>query len=476
MSDKEVISPPGVTPFDLDGLEDLVRQASPDLAKLVESENPTEPALEPDVSVEQDPVVEDAPEPTLEAEEPAENRTLAEELEELDRQSTEAKSKPAVQPAPVKADPVEQPKQRDDDLKVDVRQSAAMHPKTKKIIEERNQKIVVERNRAESLAKERESMAAELNQLREQLKSGAVPKEVEEETKKLRELVRDMDITRDPSIGIKYDRPIEQNQQKILQILQEFGVGKTQDGKDDPEAIEKIKKDGLTFKTVAPLIRTLSDKGFEEEAEQLRELLRDNIRIKNAKETEISEWRTNFDFKKQQAAQVSQQQAEKISVETREHANRILSSDLAELSKEFPFLTRPADPTSTDSPTVAKSKQDSIAAYEAASKAISEAVAQLDPSRATPDKVAEVSGRLTSNAVQNIIIKQHILPRILKDLAELRTRNSELETKVGKIKTAGNLSRAHAAAASAPAGVKAALPESTEDAAKQIAREMGISI
>jgi len=78
--------------------------------------------------------------------------------------------------------------------------------------------------------------------------------------------------------------------------------------------------------------------------------------------------------------------------------------------------------------------------------------------------------------VQGIILKQHVLPRLMKELSELKTRNSELETKVGKIKTAGNLSRAHAAAASSPAGAKAPLPESNEDAARQIAKEMGLAI
>ena len=490
----QVISPPGVTPFDLDGLADLARQASPDLAKMVESELPKapEPVSEPEPAApveetvpepveEAAPIAEAAPEPEPEVVEdapvqPAGEKTIADELEELNRQSAEAKNKAAAKPAPVETKPVEQSKQRDDDLKLDVRQSAAMHPKTKKIIEERNQKIITERNKAEALAKEREEMAAELNRVREQLKKGAMPKEAEEELKTLRERVREMDITRDPSFEIKYDRPAAQNQDKILGILQEFGVGKTQDGEDDPEAVENLKREGLNFKTVAPYIKKLSDEGYEEEAEQLRELLRENIRIKNSKEKEISEWKTNFETKKQQAAQFSQQQVEKNSVEVREHATRILNSDIAELSKEFPFLNRPADPVPTDSPAVAKSKQDAIAAYDAAAKSISEAVAQLDPSRATPDKVAEISGRLTANAVQNIIVRQHILPRLLKDLAELKTRNSELETKVGKIKTAGSLSRAHAAAASAPAGAKAALPESTEDAAKQIAREMGISI
>lgn len=479
----QLISPPGVTPFDLEGMADLARQASPDLAKLVEAELPKAP--EPVAEPVEEPVVEPAaveepapaPEPELEAKEepaaePAAEKTIADELEELNRQSAEAKNKVA----PVETKPVEQPKQRDDDLRLDTRQSAAMHPKTKKIIEERNQKIIAERNKADALAKEREEMAAELNRVREQLKKGAMPKEAEEELKILRERVREMDITRDPTFEIKYDRPTAENQNKILGILQEFGVGKTQDGEDDPEAVENLKREGLNFKTVSPYIKKLSDEGYEEEAESLRELLRENIRIKNSKEKEISEWKTNFEVKKQQAAQFSQQQSEKSTVEVREHATRILNSDIARLSKEFPFLNRPADPLPTDSATVAKAKQDAIAVYDSAAKSISEAVAELDPSRATPDKMAEVSGRLTANAVQNIIVQQHILPRLLKDLADLKARNSELETKVGKIKTAGSLSRAHAAAASAPAGAKAALPENTEDAARQIAKEMGISI
>jgi hypothetical protein len=494
----QTISPPGITPFDLDGLADLARKASPDLAREIDQEavtapiaepsaqsepevTPPEPQPEPEVKEPEPQPEPEAKEPEPEIEEPAEEpekpaaeRTLADELAELNRQSSEAKTKAPVKPA--EAPKETQPPQRDDDLKLDVRQSAAMHPKTKKIIEERNQKIIAERNKAEALAKEKEEMAAELNRIREELKKGAVPKDVEEELGKLRERIRELDIVKDPSLEIKYDRPVAQNQEKILKVLQEFGVGKTQDGKDDPEAVEALKQQGLNFKTVAPYIKKLSEEGYEEEAEELRELLRDNIRIKNAKEQEISEWKVNFDAKKQQAAQFSQQQQEKTTSEVREHASRILNSDISELSKEFPFLNRPAEPVATDSPAVAKAKQDAIAAYDAAAKSISAAVAQLDPSKVTPDKFSEVSGRITANAVQNVIIKQHILPRLMKDLAELRSRNSELEAKVGKIKTAGSLSRAHAAAATAPAGAKAALPESTEDAAKQIAKEMGLSV
>jgi hypothetical protein len=485
----QTISPPGITPFDLDGLADLARKASPDLAREIEQEAATEPLAEPQPQAEPEPSSEPAPatepevkepepaaepEPEPEAEKPAEDRTIADELAELNRQSAEAKAKPAEKP--VEAPKEAQPVQRDDDLKLDVRQSAAMHPRTKKIIEERNQKIVAERNKAEALAKEKEEMAAELNRAREELKKGAVPKDVEEELTKLRERIRELDIIRDPSLEIKYDKPVAQNQDRILKVLQEFGVGKTQDGEDDPEAVELLKQQGLNFKTVSPYIKKLSEEGYEEEAEELRELLRENIRIKNAKEQEISEWKVNFDAKKQQAAQFSVQQQEKMTSEVRDHASRILNNDISELSKEFPFLNRPAEPVATDSPAVAKAKQDAIAAYDAAAKSISAAVADLDPAKAAPNKISEVNGRITANAVQNIIIKQHVLPRLLKDLADLRSRNTELEAKVGKIKTAGSLSRAHAAAATSPAGAKAALPESTEDAAKQIAREMGLSI
>lgn len=162
--------------------------------------------------------------------------------------------------------------------------------------------------------------------------------------------------------------------------------------------------------------------------------------------------------------------------EIREHSQRILNSDIAALSKDLPYLQRPSEPLPTDSAAVTKAKQDSIAAYDAMAKQISDSLSDLDSSKASPDKVAEINGRVSANAVQSIIFKQHVLPRLMKDLADLRARNTELESKFGKIKTAGTLSRAHAAAASAPAGAKAALPESTEDAARQIAKEMGVSI
>jgi hypothetical protein len=469
-------------PFDLAGLEDLARKASPQLAKEVDAEldSAPEPAIQPD-EVAPDPVPEPEtpvePEPEAGAEVESET-SIEDELGELNRQSEEAKSKPA--PAP-EAKPAEASKeapvpQRDSDLSLDNRQSAAMHPKTKKIIEERNQKIIVERNKAEALAKEKEALAVELNQARDALKKGVIPKDTEEELTKLRETVREFDIQRDPSLQAKYDAPLSKNQGQILKVLQSFGVGKTVDGKDDPEAVSKLQRDGLNFKTVTPFIKKLSDEGYEEEAEQLRELLRDNIRIKSAKEEEISSWKTNFSAKKEQSIAEQRQNQEKTVSEIREHSQRILNSDISALSKDLPYLQRPSEPLPTDSAAVSKSKQDAIASYDAMAKQISDAVSELDVSRVSPDKVAEVNGRVSANAVQSIIFKQHVLPKLMKDLADLRARNTELEAKFGKIKTAGTLSRAHAAAASAPAGAKATLPESNEDAARQIAKEMGVSI
>jgi hypothetical protein len=469
-------------PFDLAGLEDLARKTSPQLAKEVDAEldSAPEPVAQPDEVVpEPVPEPETPVEPEPEAEAEVESETsIEDELGELNRQSEEAKSKPAPAPEPK---PEDTPKpapvsQRDSDLNLDSRQSAAMHPKTKKIIEERNQKIIIERNKADALAKEKENLASELNKAREALKTGVVPKETEEELTKLREAVREFDIQRDPSLQAKYDAPLSKNQAKILEVLQSFGVGKTVDGKNDPEAVSKLQRDGLNFKTVTPFIKKLSDEGYEEEAEQLRELLRDNIRIKTSKEAEISNWRTNFSAKKEQSLTEQRQNQEKTVSEIREHSQRILNSDISALSKDLPYLQRPSDPLPTDSAAITKAKQDSIAAYDAMAKQISDAVSELDSSKVSPDKVAEVNGRVSANAVQSIILKQHVLPKLMKDLADLRARNTELEAKFGKIKTAGTLSRAHAAAASAPAGAKATLPESNEDAARQIAKEMGVSI
>ena len=479
---------PEKEPFDLEGLADLARKVSPEIAQQVDSDTGTENP-EPTPT----PVVDEgadltAPEPAPEAEpapelieepEQVEETSIADELAELNRQSAEA-AKAKEAPPVVTPKPAETPKPvenaRDADLKLDERASTVLHPKTKKIIEERNQKIIAERNKAEALSKEKADMEQELQKLREAAKTTAIPKPVEEELTKLRERIRDLDIAQDPTIEAKYDAPIRQNQDKIIDVLKSFGLGQTADGKADPEAIEALKKSGMGFSAIAPHIKKLSDAGEEGAAEELREILRENIRISREKGKEISDWKSNFESKKQQTIQQSQQQQESYTTQVREQASKILNADIAELSKDFPYLNQPTEPLPTDTPAVARAKQEAIAAFEAASQAVSKAVNALDPSKGPPEKALETQGRVSASAVQGIILREHVLPRVKKELAELRARNAELEAKVGKIQTAGKLSRAHAAAASAPAGAKAALPESTEDAAKQIAREMGITI
>lgn len=471
-------------PFDLEGLADLARKVSPEIAQQVDSDAGNvapDPAPAPAVDEGEDLTPpESNPEPVEQPELDEEPTTsIADELEELNRQSAEAAKAKEVSPVEVPKT-VETPKPvenvRDADLKLDERASTVLHPKTKKIIEERNQKIIAERNKAEALAKEKADMEQELQKLREAAKTTTVPKPVEEELTKLRERIRELDIAQDPTIETKYDAPIRQNQDKIIDVLKSFGLGQTSDGKPDPAAIEALKKSGMGFSAIAPHIKKLSDAGEEGAAEELREILRENIRIGREKEKEIGDWKTNFESKKQQTIQQSQQQQESYTTQVREHASKILNADIAELSKDFPYLNRPSEPLPTDTPAVARAKQDAITAFEAASQAVSKAVGALDPSKAPPEKALEAQGRVSASAVQGIILREHVLPRVKKELAELRARNAELEAKVGKIQTAGKLSRAHAAAASAPAGAKAALPESTEDAAKQIAREMGITI
>jgi len=480
-------------PFDLEGLADLARKVSPEIAQQVDSDmgtaapqaastpaasesaDPTTP--EPDSEPEPEPEVIEAAEPESKEEESF--TSISDELEELNRQSSEAakaKQNPPVETPKAEETPKPVENVRDADLKLDERASTVLHPKTKKIIEERNQKIIAERNKAELLVKEKSEMEQELQKLREAAKTTAIPKPVEEELTKLRERIRELDISQDPALETKYDAPIRQNHDKIIEVLKSFGLGQTADGKADPAAIETLKKSGMGFSAIAPHIKKLSDAGEEGAAEELREILRENIRIGRDKEREVSDWKSNFEGKKQQTIQQSQQQQENYSTQVREQASKILNADIAELSKDFPYLNRPTEPLSTDTPAVARAKQEAIAAFEAASQAVSKAVGALDPSKGPPEKALEAQGRVSASAVQGIILREHVLPRVKKELAELRARNAELESKVGKIQNAGKLSRAHAAAASAPAGAKAALPESTEDAAKQIAREMGLNI
>ena len=485
---------PSTVPFDLEGLADLARQASPELAKEVntdigepETSAPAPEEVENSVPENEEPVAETAENPELETKNepdlgPASETTLEDELQKLNQQSEAPKTKTSEK----KSDTVlNTPKarteelsatQRDSDLKIDERASAVLHPKTKKIIEERNQKIISERNKSEALLKEKVALETELNKIREDLKKSPVPKDVQDEIIKLRQALREADITRDPALKEKYDTPIAQNEEKIVNILKEFGLGQTPDGKPNPEAIEELKETGLDFAGLAPLIKKLSDAGEEGAAEELREILRENRRLSQNKTKEISEWQTNFDAKQAMTQRQKAEFQEKTAAETREHASKVLASDLEALAKDFPFINRPADPLPTDSPAISKAKLDAIAVYDSAAKAVGEAVAALDPSKVPPEKAAEVNGRFTATAVQGVILKQQVLPRLMKELSELKARNSELETKVGKIKTAGNLSRAHAAAASSPAGAKTPLPESNEDAARQIAKEMGLAL
>lgn len=483
-------SAPSTVPFDLEGLADLARQASPELAKQVNTDlgGPDTPPPAPEevkTPVAEEPEVSETQESEVPAEPdlgPASETTLEDELQKLNQQFEAPKEKTSEK----KSDKVlntEKPKteeppttQRDSDLKIDDRASAVLHPKTKKIIEERNQKVISERNKSEALLKEKAALETELNKIREDLKKSPIPKDVQDELAKMRQALREVDITRDPALKEKYDAPMAKNQEKIITLLKEFGLGQTADGKPDPDAIEELKQNGLNFAGLAPLIKKLSDAGEEGAAEELREILRENRQLEQGKAKEISEWQTNFDAKQAMTQRQRAELQERTASETREHANKALASDLETLARDFPFINRPADPLPTDSPAISKAKLDAIAVYDAAAKAVGEAVAALDPSKAPPEKAAEVNGRFTATAVQGIILKQHVLPRLMKELSELKTRNSELETKVGKIKTAGNLSRAHAAAASSPAGAKTPLPENNEDAARQIAKEMGLAI
>ncbi len=69
----------------------------------------------------------------------------------------------------------------------------------------------------------------------------------------------------------------------------------------------------------------------------------------------------------------------------------------------------------------------------------------FNPAGVAPEKQAEAVGRLNAAAIQAVIIKERVIPRMIRERNELTTRNKELEARIAKYENAGKLSRAHSA-------------------------------
>jgi len=348
--------------------------------------------------------------------------------------------------------------------------TAHERPKTRKIIDDFKAKAVDARNRLELETKAKQELEAKLKDAEERVKSVKLPKEAEEELTTLRSRVRELDISRDPEIEKKYDLPVRQNTDRITTILKDNGIDK-EDGGAQLKALQKL---GYSMKTLAPLIKLLDENDHQDEAEELRELVRSNIRLQQGKVKEIESWKADYDTRKATRATEETARVETMQKTLRETAMKFHNEDIEELAKTIPFVKRPADPLASDSPAVAAAKQKAIAEYDNVQKLISTSASQWNTNGLTPEKAVEAQARLGASAVRGLYLTHQILPRLTNDIKMKDAKIAALEGELAKIKGAGKLSRAHAAAASAPSSATDNLPADTSAAFAAIAKGLGV--
>ena len=241
-------------------------------------------------------------------------------------------------------------KERDADLKVEL--GAHVRASTRKLITEFQSKAAAARDKEEAAQARAEAAEAKARELEEKTKTAEPPKELLDEVKTLRERVRELDISKDPVLEQKYDRRIETNNKSIVEVLKaqgydtvrvDLGDGKFET-KPNPNAIPELIKSGLTLKNLSPLIKKLEDGGLIEEAETIRESLRENGRMAREKQAEIDSWKGDYQKRQQVREQETKQQAEKRQAEFRQQTDFQLNADTEALAKRLgtPSRTRSA--------------------------------------------------------------------------------------------------------------------------------------
>jgi len=437
--------------------------------ELVDDAPPATEAAEPSAPTE--PLPEGNLDATADGASPAEGMPTEEEINAAQKAKDDAAAAKAAadaeaaKKAAAPAAPVHQ------DLE-DVEKNLDKHtkPSTRKVISTFKGEAIAARERANKAEQERQAALKERDALQEQIKSGKPPKEVEEELTTLRERLRELDVSRDPAIEAKYDKPVQKNTDAAISMLGDYGLFKVaetdKDGKatgtyrdmNDKEKgrmVDQLKTQGVSLKTMARHISALEKSGDVEGAEQLRDLARENDRLAREKANEISQIKGNYEGRVQARTKEHQAQQEQIQSIATTTSQKVLQADIAELAKSFPAIAVPPEPLPTDSAAVVTAKKAAIAEYAAAAKQVEEAVKAFNGAGLPPEKAAEAQGRMTASAVKAVILQQHVLPRMVKAGAEKDARIKDLEAQVAKFRNAGGTNRAHIAAINAPNGQQA---------------------
>lgn len=394
--------------------------------------------------------------------------TEAEEKAAKDKAAKDAEEKAAAEEAEKAAKGTEPGRDADLDK---IQLAPQAHERTRKVLNEVKGHAKAARDRADQLEKESTELRQRVADLEQKSKQVVAPKEMEEEVKKLRERVRELDISKDPELETKYDAKINKNTESVVGILKQFQFDKmkVKDGDveklvDNPRAIPELLKQGLTMKTMKPLIDKLNEAGFVDEAETIADAVRDNRKLSQEKEAEIQTWKSSYDDRIKQREGQTKAQAEARQQAISKHRDEVLNRDVEALAKELPFINPPAPPQAGDPPAVVKAKQAMQKEYADAQARIKTTLATLDTASAPPEKFAEVAGRLSAHAIQAVVLKEHAIPRLVRDLSAANARIKELEADMAKNRAAGKLSRAQGSAPSSDNARHGPEPTSLEEA------------
>ncbi len=378
-------------------------------------------------------------------------------------------------------------KPRDADLDADT--DSQMRPNTRKRFDAVKAAAKAARDERDARAAEAATIAKERDELRQQLKTQVVPKEAEEELKTLRTRVRELDISKDPAIEAKYDAKIKANSATAMELLKEQGLFKKAGAKPEDPLVEmsaqeqkaltaEIERGGIGINGMAKYIRALESGGEYAAAERLRAAAQHNDRLTAEKAEEIQKW--SKDYEGLQATRTQQQEAQRTAhlKAVADHGTKALQEDLTALQKQLPFLARPAEIAASDSPEVKASKQNAIKEYVAAIATLNDSARAFNTDGLPPEKAAEVAGKMNAAAMTALILKNHVIPRLLKEQAANVARIKELEGDAAARRKAGTINRAHSAALAQPDNGKRAPAGdlSIEDALKQVAAESGINV
>lgn len=475
-------------PFSLaEGFEDLAKKDNIDLAAMEEPKGPpegaegaagaepakTEGATEEPAKVEDDQTDETGKQEEVPLGDAIKEEEVAEEKVEEKVEEKKPEEKKAEAAAP----------ERDADLKHEISPHTA--PKTRKIISEFQAKAKAARDGWDKEKAERAAEAAELRaklkEAEEKVASTKLPKPVEEELTTLRERVRELDISKDPQLEAKYDRKIASNQKTIIDTLKSQGYGSRvgEDGKliENPKAIQDLIKSGLTFGTLHATLKKLDENGLVEEAETIREALRENGRLARDKEAEIQQWKGDYETRQRQRQEQATQVVTKRNESFKTETQKVLKANLDALQKDFPYLAKPPAPLASDTPAVQKQKQQALDDYTAAERAIQDGMKQFETEGVAPEKIHEVVGRLNASAIVGVMMQKVIAPRMREQLKAANDRIAALEAQIGKVRGAQSISRQHATQATDTKGSEPTIPKdaSIGDALFIAAKAAGIN-